>query len=134
MSLLSLKRNSKHKVNMNISYEMAFLLGMVRRIWVGYNLGPFVITSAKDGRHSLKSFHKQYSLDDVPGQAVDIRTRHLFRKGKYKEDIILFIRFLQQYLGNHGLRIFLHGYHDKGVPHLHLSYDPKKGKLWKWVK
>lgn len=134
MNLVSLKCSSRHIVYMNISWEMALLLGAVNRVWNSLNLGPFVVTSAKDGKHKLRSLHKQYSLEDVPGQAVDIRTRHLFKKGKYDNRIIYLTTLLQEDYGKCGLRIFLHGYHDKGVPHLHLAYDKKKGRLWRWVK
>lgn len=127
MSLISLKRSSKHSVNMCIKWEMAFLLGFVAWLWDEYELGQFVVTSASDGTHRKGSFH--YS-----GNAVDIRTRHLFKKGKYTNDTLLFIQTLQTDFGKYGLRIFLHGYHDKGVPHLHLAYDEKKGKLFNWVK
>ena len=134
MSLVSLKRSSRHKVNMNISWEMAFLLGCLENRWMNYGLGPLVVTSCKDGKHRPGSFHRQDKADEVPSDAVDIRTRHLFKKGKYNVNMIFLAQDLQKYYGKHGLRIFLHGYHDKGVPHLHLAYDKKKGKLWRWVK
>ena len=136
MSLISLKRSSRHSVNMNISWEMAFLLGAIYRSWSSWEFGEFVITSAKDGKHRRGSLHRTdlWIREEVPSDAVDIRTRHLFRKGKYKKGLITWVKMLQKQFGPHGLRIFLHGYHDKGVPHLHLSYDEKKGKLWKWTR
>ena len=134
MSLISLKRSSRHKTNMNIGWEMAFLLGAVEIRWYNYGLGPFVITSCKDGKHRPRSFHRQDRPNNIPSDATDIRTRHLFKKGSYNRNLIFLIQDLQKVYGKHGLRIFLHGYHDKGVPHLHLAYDEKKGKLWRWVR
>ncbi|KKM07178.1 hypothetical protein LCGC14_1736560 [marine sediment metagenome] len=129
MSLISLKRSSRHKVNMDLTWEMSTLVGYVGDTWITFctNLGEFTITSAKDGKHRKGSFHDS-------GNAVDVRTRHLFRKGRYKKSFLIFISSLQKEFGPHGLRIFLHGYHDKGVPHLHIAYDKKKGSLWSWVK
>ena len=127
MSLISLKRSSRHSVNMCVKWEMAFLLGNILESWEFYGLGSFVVTSASDGTHRNGSAH-------YTGNAVDIRTRHLFKKGKYRKEVLSFIGDLQTMFSPHGLRIFLHGYHDKGVPHLHLAYDEKKGKLWRYVK
>ena len=138
MSLISLKRSSRHKVNMDIGWEISSMMFGIYLSWREWGFGDFVITSAKDGKHREGSFHKQDKNEYYRGQAVDIRTRHLFRKGKYKKEFITWLKWKQKFYGPQGLRFFLHGYHKeknkKPVPHLHLAYDQKKGKLWRWVK
>ncbi len=60
------------EINPNISPEFAVGLGWIANEWEAWGLGPFVITSLKDGIHSAHSKHKWNKPADEPGEAADI--------------------------------------------------------------
>ncbi len=109
----------KHSVVANILPEFAVGLGWIKALWEEENLGRFVITSLKDGAHRAGSQHKHDMPENVPGEAADIRTWHLFDKdkGAHKEELIAFARLLQRA----GFRVVVHPDWVPGTPHLHVA-------------
>ena len=126
MSLLKVKNGA----NLVLSVEMAICLGWVARRWAEHSLGEFVVTSGRDGAHRQGSLH--YS-----GNAVDIRTRHLFApNGKHAQELLDFADMLQD--KKIGLRVVVHPDWDlrPGTPaHLHIGFQPREDeKLWDWTE
>ena len=116
-----------------LSMEMATLVGWLSRRWQEAGLGQFVITSGQDGAHRGGSLH--YS-----GNAVDIRTRHLFDQGqgRHRDELIQFALMIQSVLGKRGVRVVVHPDWVSGPAHLHVGYQPKgtaqEQQLWEWTK
>lgn len=117
-----------------LSMEMATLVGWLARRWEESGLGAFVITSAQDGMHREESLH--YS-----GNAVDIRTRHLFNTatGKHNENLIQFAMMVQSFFSKRGVRVVVHPDWVSGTPHLHIGYKPRESDdyqfnsgIWEW--
>ena len=120
----------KHSVVPNLSVEAAVMLGWIAAQWDNWiliadngpyaiALGEFVVTSAKDGRHMAGSDHKQDEPDGVPGNAFDIRTRHLFdaTTGAHQPALIEFAKYLQ----SRGAKVVVHPDWVPGTPHLHVA-------------
>ena len=123
----------KHSVVPNLTVEAAVVLGWVAAQWdewEGGALGDFVVTSAKDGQHGAGSMHRHDQSEDVRGEAIDIRTWHLWHGprekaddvkwadiGEHDESLHRFARFLQA----HGLRVVVHPEQAETVPHLHVA-------------
>ena len=123
----------KHSVVPNLSVEAAVMLGWVRAMWDCWykyldvrsgtsqpdSLGDFVVTSAKDGTHMPGSDHKQDEPADIPGNAIDIRTRHLFdvTTGAHQPALIEFAKYLQ----SRGAKVVVHPDWVPGTPHLHVA-------------
>jgi len=119
-----MKINLKPGVNPRITVEFAVGLGWVKAQWELAGLGPFVVTSLKDGHHAARSQHRQNELHDVLGEAGDVRTRHLFigslkppYKGSHSKKLIDFAKKLQR----HGFRVVVHPDWLPGFPHLHFA-------------
>lgn len=106
-------------VNPNLRIDFAIAIGWVQAQWELEELGDFVLTSAKDGAHGATSQHKQNQPPEVPGEAVDIRSREHFlpREGRHNDRMARFARRLQ----NAGLRVVLHPDWMAGDPHLHVA-------------
>ena len=109
----------KQSVVMHLTPEFATGVGYIKALWDAASLGPFVITSAKDSHHSENSAHKQNEPEDVPGEAIDIRTWHHWQedKGCHKAKLIVFARKLQRA----GFRVVVHSDWLPGTPHLHVA-------------
>jgi hypothetical protein len=122
MSLIKLKNG----VNFVLSPEMHVLVGWMARRWQEHGLGAFVITSGRDGAHREGSLH--YS-----GNAVDIRTRHLFDGKHHTSDLLDFALMLQAQ--KVGMRVVVHPDWVPGVAHLHVGYASKEGEsgVWEWA-
>ena len=84
-----------HNVNTNISPDFAVGLGWIANEWSRWGLGPFVVTSLKDGVHSPNSKHN-WNKEEVPGEAADIRTWQHFKDGKHSALLIQFAKHLQR--------------------------------------
>ena len=114
---MQIKLKSK-AVNTNISPEFAVGLGWIAAEWQIWGLGPFVVTSLKDGIHSPNSKHRWNESDLIPGEAADIRTRHLFKDGEHSAKLILFAKYLQEA----GFGVVVHPDWLGGDPHLHVQF------------
>ena len=114
--------NLKPSVVMNVTPEAAVMLGWIKAKWERAELGEFTVTSAKDGSHAGGSQHKQDKPEDEPGEAFDIRTRHLWNQETDIHDprLIDFARWLQQA----GFRVIVHRDWMRQLdvpPHLHVG-------------
>jgi hypothetical protein len=112
----------KSSVVMNVTIQAAAVLGWIKAKWDEAGLGDFVVTSAKDGQHVAGSQHKQDQPESVPGEAFDIRTRHLWNPQTDKHDpkLIEFARMLQR----EGFRVIVHRDWMPQMdvpPHLHVG-------------
>lgn len=119
-----MKLKVKSNVKRNVTFQMAVWLGWVKAEWERAGLGPFVVTSLKDGKHRPGSKHKQDKPAGVPGQAVDIRTWHLWSgpktapfNGEHQKKMIQFAKGLQR----NGLAVVVHPDWVGGTPHLHIA-------------
>ena len=110
----------KPSVVMNLTTEFATGVGYIKALWDADSLGPFVITSAKDSHHSENSAHKQNEPEDVPGEAIDIRTWQHWQedKGCHKAKLIVFARKLQRA----GFAVVVYSDWLPGIPHLHAAF------------
>ena len=112
----------KPEVVTNIEPDLLVALGWIYARWQEMNLGPFVVTSAKDGTHMAGSAHKQDQPPKVLGRALDIRTRHRFSEEHQTHDPLMveFARMLQK----ENLAVVLHPDFKpelKVPPHLHIA-------------
>jgi len=127
-------------VNPRVKVELGVILGWARMGWGIAGLGPFVVTSLKDGKHKAGSQHRQ-DIPEALGEAADIRTwQHWFwtdeqakehfatwgklppeKKwrdcGHHSQKLLSFAHSLQAA----GIRVVVHPDQLDGVPHLHVA-------------
>jgi hypothetical protein len=131
--MLQLKKGAKA----NITPRFAVALMWVKQEWEKDGLGPFIVTSLKDGRHMKGSDHKQDRPDSVPGVAADIRTWKLWQgplpekkptgkrwkdSGQHNAKLIKFAKKLQK----KDFKVVVHPDWVDGTPHLHFALGKAK--------
>lgn len=105
-------------VNTNISAEFAVGLGWIAAKWEAWGLGPFIVTSLKDGTHNPRSKHQWNKPSHVPGEAADIRTWQHCKDGEHSALLIRFAKYLQR----EGFGVVVHPDWLPGTPHLHVHF------------
>ena len=94
----------------DIKHQTWYVIGFVDALSRALDLGEAIVTSLRDGSHSVNSLHYK-------GLAVDFRTKHLD-----EANIGALVTGLKVYLDPHGYDVILEG------DHIHVEFDPKAGE------
>jgi hypothetical protein len=115
---LVLKETNADKVRvMGLRPEILLALLAAQPIFASYGV-PLVVTSALDGRHSLRSLH-------YAGSAVDLRTHHLpVPSGETDSPAVEVARLLEAALTS-DFDVVLEN-HGGANEHLHIEFQPER--------